>query len=55
MRNTNNVKTEWEFDLWESVAERDVMKLRNQLQTMQRSSELAKNEPISNVFSDEEK
>ncbi len=36
----NKMKISWKNDLRQSVAERDVLKLRNKLKTIQRSPEL---------------
>jgi hypothetical protein len=42
MANTNKMKLSWKNDLQQSVTEQDVLKLRNQLKTIQSSDELKK-------------
>jgi hypothetical protein len=40
MATINKLKISWKNDLWQSVVEQDVMKLRNQLKIIQSSPEL---------------
>ncbi|WP_372949677.1 hypothetical protein [Mariniphaga sp.] len=40
MATTNKLKISWKNDLQKSVVEQDVLKLRNQLKTIQNSPEL---------------
>lgn len=40
MATTDKLKISWKNDLWKSVVEQDVLKLRNQLKTIQSSPEL---------------